>query len=460
MRAGHPQRARPAPRRWGGSPGADAPGRSRALRYGDPEEIAAKNPEVAEAVAEGEAAKKVAADTEGLSAARTALELRRAQARQALVEGAEPSEAQLANIDAAVETMNASLSVLADELVATLESGEEPSRRDAMAFAADALDTLINVEDQIYDALTPSSVRPSRRAPSTPSPTSIPRSSTSSGRWAASRDRPRPRLVDHRPACSPGPCAPAARSCSWRCLACRLGQRLWLHPHPARLREPGCPGAPCAQDRDAGRAHGRRKADVDSLDMMRAMVGGDEALLQWPWEPPLLTVTHFWTGLGTLPFIAAAAGAEAVSSDIHDRSIRFELVRAGRLEIVAGRFLGLSLLLGVAVFGSTLGVWAVAMLGMINNPPLEQMTTLLSMSPRLWMWCLPFCGLGVAASQLTANVNLARLIALAAVAFTWIAYGVIEAEVLEGWMQAVAESVQVLCPRPGSGAVGGPAGAG
>ena len=96
------------------------------------------------------------------------------------------------------------------------------------------------------------------------------------------------------------------------------------------------------------------------------------------------------------------------------------------------------------------------MLGMINNPPLEQMTTLLSMSPRLWMWCLPFCGLGVAASQLTANVNLARLIALAAVAFTWIAYGVIEAEVLEGWMQAVAESAQVLLPQAWIGALWGP----
>lgn len=138
-----------------------------ALKYGDPEEIAAKNPEVAEAVAEEQAAreqagaemsaaaKQVASDAEGLQAARTALELRRAQARQALVEGAEPSDAQLETIDAAVETMNASLSVLADELVATLESGEEPSRRDAMAFAADALDTLINAEDQIYDALSP-----------------------------------------------------------------------------------------------------------------------------------------------------------------------------------------------------------------------------------------------------------------------------------------------------------------
>lgn len=138
-----------------------------ALKYGDPEEIAAENPEVAEALAEEQAAreqataemsaaaKQVASDAEGLQAARTALELRRAQARQALVEGADPSDAQLESIDAAVETMNASLSVLADELVATLESGEEPSRRDAMAFAADALDTLINAEDQIYDALSP-----------------------------------------------------------------------------------------------------------------------------------------------------------------------------------------------------------------------------------------------------------------------------------------------------------------
>ncbi|MCK6516505.1 hypothetical protein L6R46_15805 [Myxococcota bacterium] len=146
---------------------APTPPADPALKFGDPEEIAAKNPEVAEAVAEGEAAREevgagmseaareVASDAEGLQAARTALELRRAQARQALVEGAEPSDAQLERIDAAVDTMNASLSVLADELVATLESGEEPSRRDAMAFAADALDTLINAEDQIYDSLSP-----------------------------------------------------------------------------------------------------------------------------------------------------------------------------------------------------------------------------------------------------------------------------------------------------------------
>lgn len=198
------------------------------------------------------------------------------------------------------------------------------------------------------------------------------------------------------------------------------------------------------------------KADVDFLDMLRAMVGGDEALLQWALGLPLLTVTHFWTGLGTLPFIAAAAGAEAVSSDIHDRSIRFELVRAGRLEIVAGRFLGLALLLGVAVFAATVGVWLVAMLGMINNPPLAQMTTLLSMSPRLWMWCLPFCGLGVAASQLTENVNLARLIALAAVAFTWISFGVVEAKVLDGWPQALAESAQVILPQAWIGSLWGP----
>ncbi|MCK6521470.1 ABC transporter permease subunit [Myxococcota bacterium] len=198
------------------------------------------------------------------------------------------------------------------------------------------------------------------------------------------------------------------------------------------------------------------KTDADFLDMLRAIVGSDELVLQWALDLPILTVTHFWTGLGTLPFIAAAAGAEAVSNDIQDRSIRFELVRAGRLEIVAGRFLGLSLLLAVAVFAATAGVWAVAMLCMINNPPLDQITTLVSMSPRLWVWCLPFCGLGVAASQLTDNVNLARLLALAAVAVTWISFGVIEGDLLKGWMQAAAESAEVILPQYWIGDLWGP----
>ena len=117
--------------------------------------------ELAEAEAEAEALREEAkadlkrelADDQELQAARAALALRRSQARAALIEDADPSDAQLADIDAAVDDMNASLEVLAQDLVDMFDQGGEPGRRDAMVFAAEALDTMIAPEDQIWDAL-------------------------------------------------------------------------------------------------------------------------------------------------------------------------------------------------------------------------------------------------------------------------------------------------------------------
>jgi hypothetical protein len=42
---------------------------------------------------------------------------------------------------------------LADEMAVMLESGEDPTRRDAMEFAADALDSMLLAEDAMRSAL-------------------------------------------------------------------------------------------------------------------------------------------------------------------------------------------------------------------------------------------------------------------------------------------------------------------
>ncbi len=86
---------------------------------------------------------------EAIRLAKQAMELRRAQARQALVEaGATPD--QLATVDRAMSEMNERLVALTDEFVATIEAGEEPERRDLMLFAADTLDVLITAEESLY----------------------------------------------------------------------------------------------------------------------------------------------------------------------------------------------------------------------------------------------------------------------------------------------------------------------
>lgn len=90
---------------------------------------------------------------EALAAVQEAMELRRVQARAALIEDADPSDEQLASFDAAMATMNEELTGLAEGFVAQYQDGREPTRRDMMAFAADTLDVMITAEDQITSVL-------------------------------------------------------------------------------------------------------------------------------------------------------------------------------------------------------------------------------------------------------------------------------------------------------------------
>jgi hypothetical protein len=130
-----------------------------------PEEIASDNPAAAEMAreideAEAEAEEEIReavldglSDEEELEAFRTALELRRAQARAALGEQVDPDDDQWEAIDGAVEQMNDTLIGLGEELTGIIASGEDPTRRDAMEFTADALDALLDAEDQMRGAL-------------------------------------------------------------------------------------------------------------------------------------------------------------------------------------------------------------------------------------------------------------------------------------------------------------------
>lgn len=139
-------------------------GTSRAQPYGDPEQIAAENPEAAELVAEldaeqaevGQAAQELAQNVpdEDLQALRAALQLRRAQARAALVESADPTDTQLMEFDLAVKEMNERLISLASDVTGMIQDGDPIARRDAMVFAAETLDALIATEDRFTDLLT------------------------------------------------------------------------------------------------------------------------------------------------------------------------------------------------------------------------------------------------------------------------------------------------------------------
>lgn len=194
---------------------------------------------------------------------------------------------------------------------------------------------------------------------------------------------------------------------------------------------------------------------------LRRIVEGlvpDPALVQWALDQPPLTVTHFWVGLVVMPFLAAGLGAEALSPDLASRAVRFELVRTGRAEVLFGRLLGQALLTAAAIALGAVAVEGVALLAMTGQDPVAHAAALARDVPRLWAWSLPFLGMGVAWSAFTRNVHLARVLALATVAASWVVWGALSwpHHTRRGWVAVLTDSLLPILPQDHGDALWGP----
>jgi len=125
-----------------------------ALDEPDPEavELAAELDEVQDEVVD-ELADEVDDIEAELDLLKTAQELRRTQARAALVEQADPGDEELASFDEAMDEMNEDLLEISRDFVDSVEDIEDVSRRDMMVLAADVLDVMIEADEAAEKAM-------------------------------------------------------------------------------------------------------------------------------------------------------------------------------------------------------------------------------------------------------------------------------------------------------------------
>jgi len=153
-----------------------------------------------------------------------------------------------------------------------------------------------------------------------------------------------------------------------------------------------------------------------------------------------------WLGLLLIPFFAASAASECISIDLASRSIRYEALRTGRLELVLGRFGGQLALTALASAVAVAVTWCVGMWFMIGHDPIELAGALLLMTTKAWAFSVPFAGLGVATSVITSSPAWARVLAIGGTAGSWVLYGF--ARYFEGGnLEIVADLLLQVLPQ-------------
>jgi hypothetical protein len=167
-----------------------------------------------------------------------------------------------------------------------------------------------------------------------------------------------------------------------------------------------------------------RLLESDSFrNMIEVMVGRPE-IIDDVLAQPILAVFHLWLCFALIPFFAASASAEAVSGDVRTKAMRFQALRAGRLEIVIGRFLGQVFLTAAAGVVAMFAVWGVAMAYMYVDAPMELGFGLAWSAARGFVFGIPFVGFGLLCSQLTTSSAWARMMAMTGTAGSWVLFGI------------------------------------
>jgi hypothetical protein len=165
---------------------------------------------------------------------------------------------------------------------------------------------------------------------------------------------------------------------------------------------------------------------VRSDNWREAVVGmtGSPQLADHLVTVPPMALFYLWVAVLLTPFFSASASAECVAIDVASRAIRYELLRTGRLELVLGRFGGQLFLTLVGTVVSAVVVFGVAIEFLVGQSVTELAPALAAYLPRAFAFAVPFVAFGVAASLLTASAAWARVLAIGAVAGSWVALGV------------------------------------
>jgi ABC-type transport system involved in multi-copper enzyme maturation permease subunit len=168
-------------------------------------------------------------------------------------------------------------------------------------------------------------------------------------------------------------------------------------------------GAP--QTRRPGATMRRIRESGSYRQGLRIFLRDDQKADYFAAIPPIVTFFAYFS-FYFLPFLVLFTSAETISTEVASRSIRYAVLRTGRLEFALGKALGQALIIvGVTALAAVV-FFGIAWASLGAFEPGATLLGMMAFWPRVLLYLLPFLGWAMFASMVTRSVNAARAVSL------------------------------------------------
>lgn len=138
--------------------------------------------------------------------------------------------------------------------------------------------------------------------------------------------------------------------------------------------------------------------------LMIQLIGDRSVALELLSVPPMAMVFS-WMLFTFAPILVMLTSSTRISEEIESGSVRFVVLRTSRAAWVAGKFIGQSLLLILALLLAAVGAWCVFRYRLADIDSLTMGRAMIIYVWKVWIYSLSFVGLALGISQLTHSSN-------------------------------------------------------
>ncbi len=148
--------------------------------------------------------------------------------------------------------------------------------------------------------------------------------------------------------------------------------------------------------------------------MMKQITQNDLVLRDITGKHPVELI-YAWFAFFYTPLLVVLVAGNRIAEDLGSGAVRYVVFRTSRVSWSLGKFIGQTLMIGLALFLSGIGAYAVAKYRLSGSGAPDLLLNILQWSVRAWIYSIPFIGLAMGLSHLTRSASKATVMGIIAI---------------------------------------------